>query len=55
MVAELDPEYVVNSLTYLENLIRPGAPFTERYEQLAQVGRAWNRPIAIYRRLGSER
>ena len=55
VVAELEPDYVVNSLTYLENLIRPGTAFEEHYEPLAYVGRAWRRPIAVYRRLESGR
>lgn len=53
MVEELAPSYVVNSLTYLEHLVRPGTSFSRDYARIADVGRAWDRPIAIYGRRSS--
>jgi len=53
MVEELAPGYVVNSLTYLEHLVRPGTSFSRDYDKIADVGRAWDRPIAVYGRRSS--
>jgi len=50
MITELEPAYVVGSLTYLEHLIRPGTLFLKTYTRLRDVGRAWDRPIALYGR-----
>jgi hypothetical protein len=53
MVEELAPAYVVNSLTYLEHLVRPGTSFSRDYDRIGDVGSAWDRPIVVYQRLPS--
>jgi hypothetical protein len=50
MVLALRPEYVVNSLTYVKNLTRPGSPFHRHYALVGNSGVAWRHPIAFFRR-----
>jgi hypothetical protein len=50
MVMTLKPDIVINSRFYMFNLLRPGSPFLEEYEEVAGFGRIWGEPVLIFRR-----
>ena len=54
MVLVLRPTYVVNSLVYIRNLVRPGSRFLSEYVPLGSFGTAWGEPLLVFRRAGPE-
>ena len=51
MVMTLKPDLVVNSRFYIANLLRPGSPFLDEYEEIFRGGRVWGQTLLIYRRI----
>jgi len=48
LVMSLQPDYVINSAGYIENLIQADSPFRQKYQWIGEAGMVWEAWVMIF-------